>query len=1110
MMTMKRIFRAAAASSRLPSPGRGFLRAAVRVCLAAVLVLLLLTSTGFAKAKRKAGRKVVRIPLVELNRVMVADAAGRPVSGYAYDYIQTIATYAGWDVEYSPAANFAECIDMLVRGDADLFYELSHTEEREKLMLFPDEPMGLEYYYLYVSEENTDIAPDDYASLEGKRVGVTRGTMQIDLLRQWCEKKGVRLEFVEYTDLPVKEADLDAGRIDLDYEVSMMAPLRFSAVEKVGSSAYYLAVNKDRPDLLADIDSAMDKVLYNDMYFFTRLQERYFSDAVRSRNLTTDERRWVEEHDTLRIGYFDHYLPFSARAASGEPYGSLVDAIPEILKRLELADRVRTEFVCFLDQDEAYRALESGELDMMFPAYVSASVRQDYRLIGGKGVATLASDLAFVEEPEAGRTPRIGVNRNNLMQYYYSKDAFPDAQIVFYDGIRACLDGLLEGTSDGTFVNGARTAGLLRPGQYHSLQAVRAKDSFQLCFAFAEDNVGLLLLMNRGLSMLEQDFISKSSYSYAGEITPPTWMDFLMDHILGIILVAIALTALLAFAVVGRIHNRDLARVNRRLEENYATIERQRHELEKNKAQLEDALQMAQAANRAKTAFLSNMSHDIRTPMNAIIGFTGLAADHIDDKEHVKEYLKTIGESSEHLLSLINDVLDMSRIESGKMTLNEKDESLADILHALHDIVRADVRARHHRFTIQTLGVRDELVHCDKLRLNQLLFNLVSNAIKYTPPGGTITLRIAQKPTEEEGRARYEFRCRDNGIGMDEEFLKTVFDPFVRARNSTVSGIQGTGLGMAIAKNIVEMMGGTITVASKKGEGSEFTATLDFRLAARKTPAPDIPELHGRPALAVSGDPDAARSLAGMLRDAGLQSDASTTAEDAAARAEAARRAGAPFRLVLVDCLAPGLNGRETVRRLRGHLAPGADILIVTADGWLDIEAEARAAGVTGFLSQPVFPTDLHKVLLQTCGRACPVRPKKKAAPDDTTLAGKKILMVDDSHLNLKIGVLLLTEKGATVDTASNGQLALDAIREKGTAYYDIVVMDVQMPVMGGYQATAAIRALPGGDKLKIIAFSANAFEEDREKSLRAGMDGHITKPLKITEFLSELRTFGV
>ena len=379
---------------------------------------------------------------------------------------------------------------------------------------------------------------------------------------------------------------------------------------------------------------------------------------------------------------------------------------------------------------------------------------------------------------------------------------------------------------------------------------------------------------------------------------------------------------------------------------------------------------MAQSANRAKTTFLSNMSHDIRTPMNAIIGFAGLAASHINDTERVREYLATIARSSEHLLSLINDVLDMSRIESGRMTLSEKAESLQEILQVLKDIVLADVHAKQHKFSIDMADIRNDLVHCDKLRLHQVLLNLVSNAIKYTRPGGTISLRITQKAEARDGYAAFEFRCKDNGIGMSEEFAKTIFDPFTREENSTVSGIQGTGLGMAITKNIVKMMGGEISVASKKGDGTEFVVSASFRIADEKE---------------------------------------------------------------------------------------------VDSTG-----SEERAI----------------------------------------SLKGKKILMVDDSNLNLKIGVLLLQERGMVVDTASNGQIAVDMIREKGVDAYDFVLMDVQMPVMDGYEATSVIRKLPGGDKLTILAFSANAFEEDREKSLKAGMNGHLAKPLKIKELLSELRRF--
>jgi len=1080
--------------------------------LAAVLLLLV---PGTLLGAEKKERKVVRIPCQEFNRQMIADENGIPVSGYAYDYIQTVATYAGWNVQYLPGSSFSECMRQLEAGEADLFYEVSYTPERAQSMLFPDEPMGFEYYYLYTSEDNTDIAPDDYASLDGKTVGVTKGTILGGILEQWARKKNVSFRFVEYADISEKEADLLAGKLDLDLEVSMVATSNLSAVAKIGSSAYYLVANKDRPDLIEDLNGAMEKILNNDLYFFSRLQERYFSETVLSHNLTTDEKAWLAAHAVLRVGYFDDYLPFSGRDENGNPVGVVIDAVQEIVKRLKLEDALQLEFVCYDKQKDGYKAVESGEIDLMVPAYISSSVQRDYRVVGGRIFGTLASDFVFLDNQNIGKEPlRIGVNRNNLMQYYYSLDTHPLSEIVFRDDIRGCLDGVLDGTSDGTFLNGLRTGGLLKTEKYRALGTMRAKNGFELHMAFAEDNLGLLLLMNRGMTMLEPDFVNKNAYAYADWMYTLSVMDFLREHFLAAILLAAFLAGLVVVAVVSRINNRKLGKINRALVEYSATIEEQslkeadlRKDLERKQGQLEDALRMAQSANRAKTAFLSSMSHDIRTPMNAIIGFTGLAASHLDDTEHVKEYLKTIAQSSEHLLSLINEVLDMSRIESGKMALNEKVESLADILHALRDIVNPDIRAKQHHFSIDAVDVRDELVYCDKLRLNQVLFNLVSNAIKYTPPGGTISLRVVQKAAADAGRARFEFRCKDNGIGMDGDFAKTVFDPFTREQTSTVSGIQGTGLGMAIAKNIVEMMGGAISVDTKKGEGTEFTVSVEFRVAEWKTFDPAIPELKGLRSLVVDDDVNACQSVADMLREVGMSGEWCVSGKEAIIRTEESLRHGDHFKVYAVDRLMPGMNGIETVRRIRRVVGEDASIILLTDGDWMDIETEAREAGVTEFLSKPIFPSDLNKVLLQACGRACPVRlPKKEPT---YSLEGKKILMVDDSPLNLKIGVLLLREKGAVVDTAPNGKAAVDFIREKGTDAYDFVVMDVQMPIMDGYQATAAIRKLPGGDKTKIIAFSANAFEEDKEKSLKAGMNGHISKPLKINEFLSELQRFS-
>ncbi len=1089
--------------------GIRFRRTAVLFCF------LLFLLSGMLFGTEHGSHKVVRVPYTHFERLMIVDENNKPFSGYAFDYIQMIGTYAGWDIEYIPCDSFSDCVEKLLAGEVDLFYDLSYTEERAKVILYPDEAMGNEYYYLYALDNNTSVTPGNFASMNGKTVGVTSGTITTDLLKQWCQKKSVDLKIIEYDSIPEKEADLRAGKIDLDLEVSMMVKRDLSAIEKIGTSAYYLVANKNRPDLIDDINSALDKVLGNDIYYLTRLEERYFSDTVLSHTLTDEEKNWIADHEVLRIGFFDKYLPFSTKDENGEPSGAGIEAMREIIKGLNLKDLIEVEFICFDDQEEGYRAVESGKIDLMFPAYISNSVRQDYRIMGGKILATLTSDLAFLNDIGDGKGKRIGVNKSNMMQYYYSRDAFPDSEIVFYDDIRDCLDGLLNGTSDGTFLNGLRTEALLKPGKYHSLQTVCAKNGFTFRMAFADGNIGLMLLMNRGIAMLDPDFINKTSYSYAGKIYTYSVLDFLREHVRLVILTVAIVVALATALIAGRFNNRKLSNMNRKLKKHAETIDKQRQQefelrkqLEKKQDELEDALQMAQAANRAKTTFLSNMSHDIRTPMNAIIGFTGLAASHIDDKERVQDYLSTIARSSEHLLSLINDVLDMSRIESGKMTLNEKVESLADILHVLRDIVHADVRAKQLNFHIDTVDVRNELVYCDKLHLNQVLLNLISNAIKYTPPGGTVSLRIEQKPARNTGFGSFEFRCKDNGIGMSEEFVKTIFDPFTREETTTVSGIQGTGLGMAITKNIVEMMGGRISVTSKKGEGSEFVVSVDFRLADRKTADTAISELKGLRSLVVDDDINSCQSVADMLRNAGMRSEWCVSGKEAVIRTEESLRHKDLFKIYIVDLQMPDLNGIETVRRIRRIAGKDAAIIITTAYDWAELEDEAREAGVTGFISKPVFPSDLHRVLLQFCGKSNPAQ--EDGEEQTVSLKGKKVLLVDDNELNLKIGVLQLQQQGITVDTALNGQLAVDMLRENGIEKYDFILMDVQMPVMNGYEATSIIRKLPGGDKLKILAFSANAFEEDREKSIKAGMDGHIAKPLKIKELINELKRFIV
>ena len=527
-------------------------------------------------------------------------------------------------------------------------------------------------------------------------------------------------------------------------------------------------------------------------------------------------------------------------------------------------------------------------------------------------------------------------------------------------------------------------------------------------------------------------------------------------------------------------------------------------QLEEQNRKLEIALQHEGAANRAKREFLFNMSHDIRTPMNAIIGFTSLAATHIDNREQVLDYLKKISTSSQHLLSLINDVLDMSRIESGKVKIEEKAVHLPDLVHDVRSIIQPNVAAKRLSLFIDTMDIEDEDIITDPLRLNQILLNILSNAIKFTPTGGMISIRIAQKNGAPKGCVCYEFRIKDNGIGMSEEFQKHIFEEFSREESSTVSGIQGTGLGMSITKNIVDLMGGTIALTSEPGKGTEFIVTLCFTRSGQKAEPKQLPQLEGLRALVADDDTNTCLSVSTMLSKIGMRPEWTISGREAVIRTRYAMEQGDEFSVYIIDWLIPDMNGIEIVRQIRKVIGNRCPIIILTAYDWADIEDEARAAGVTAFCEKPLFLSELRRVLAEPF-RAEPA--SNPAQPTAADLKGKKLLLVEDNELNREIALEILKEAGFVVDTAEDGAVAVQKIKQAAPGQYDLILMDIQMPNLDGYEATRQIRALPDAEKasIPIFAMTANAFEEDRQNALAAGMNGHIAKPLDVPHLLRVL-----
>lgn len=527
-----------------------------------------------------------------------------------------------------------------------------------------------------------------------------------------------------------------------------------------------------------------------------------------------------------------------------------------------------------------------------------------------------------------------------------------------------------------------------------------------------------------------------------------------------------------------------------------------KEKLEEQEKALRDALQMAENANKAKTTFLNNMSHDIRTPMNAIIGYTALAATHIDNKDALNNYLTKINISSKHLLSLINDVLDMSRIENGAVNIECHEVHIPDILHDLTTIIQGSIHSKQLDLCIDTQDIVHEDVITDKLRLNQILLNLTGNAIKFTQVGGRINIRIKENPCDDPGYAYFEFTVKDNGIGMSEEFIKHVFDSFSRERSSTNSGIEGTGLGMAITKHLVNMLGGTIHVNSKEGEGSEFVVCLTMKINDTASTYETISSLAGARVLVVDDDIDTCMSVSKMLRDIQMRADWTTSGKEAVVRSQEAYEQSEPFEVFIIDWLMPDMNGIETARRIRSSMKNEVPIIILSAYDYSDVEQEALDAGVTAFISKPLFKSELISVLKN------PKTVRKQSVETlHSCYEGKHLLLVEDNELNREIAEEMLKNAGFIVDSVNDGIDAVERMKALDENAYDLILMDIQMPKMDGYTATKEIRHLSNQRKanIPIVAMTANAFEEDKKKSMAAGMNAHLSKPVNIKNLVETL-----
>ena len=1062
-------------------------------CVMLSLLLLLSAVLPVKAAAETASAKVVRVGSFEDTFNYVNEKGAR--KGYGYELLETLSGYAGWQFEYV-TCDWSDCFEKLKNGEIDIIGGISYTEDRTQEMLFSDEPMGVEKYYLYADLARADISASDFKTLNGKKIGVLMGTEPEVMLAEWEEKYGLKTEHVNISNNEDVKQKLANHEIDcfVSLEESFWAERGISTITRVGESGIYYAINKNRPDIKEELDDAM-RALDEAVPFYTAdLYKRYFSMDY-TPILTGEEKAWLRKHGAIRMGFLASDSGVSTfDPATGEFTGVITDYIQfaaDCLGNQEL----EFQLVGYDSKEAELDALKSGEIDMIFHCDQNPNLAEEYHFACTN--TTWTSNLMAVTNKQhfnENNVNRIAVPQNKLSLKKYLAFYYPQWEIVDCDTQEDAARLVKDGQAD-CFVTGISSEN--KYSKKYSFYSVPLVNPVRSCFAVNSGNRSLLSILNKTIKAMPVNMLAGALAMYKSSARKVTLSDFIKDNFFKVMLISSIAVAVVLLTILM------LLQKARKAE---AAARKAASDTQELNAKLQVAVEKAESANRAKSTFLSNMSHDIRTPMNAIIGFTTLALSNIDDTDRVKDYLGKTLASSNHLLSLINDVLDMSRIESGKIHLEEVEVNLSDVLHDLKTIVSGQIYAKQLELYMDVMDVTDEDVYCDKTRLNQILLNLLSNAIKFTPAGGTVSVRVRQLAGKVHGCGQYEFRIKDNGIGMSQEFAQKIFEPFERERTSTVSRIQGTGLGMAITKNIVDMMGGTIEVQTAQGKGTEFTVCVPMRAQTEQRPVEKITELEGLKALVVDDDFNTCDSVTKMLVKVGMRAEWTLSGKEAVLRARQSIEMSDVYHAYIIDWRLPDMNGIEVTRQIRS-LHDDTPIIILTAYDWSDIEVEAKAAGVTAFCSKPMFMSDLRETLMSALGQK-PADAVQRLLPEkNADFKGKHILLVEDNELNREIAQEILQEYGFLVDSAENGAVAVEKVSTAAPGSYDLVLMDVQMPIMDGYTATRKIRALddPARAKLPILAMTANAFDEDRRNALESGMNGFLSKPIVIGDLVQEL-----
>lgn len=925
------------------------------------LVLCISIAVGLPQKVFAQAEETVKIGYYEKEDFQEGSSDTAVKSGYSYEYIQKIASYTGWRYEYV-YGTWEELYQKLLDGEIDLLAGVAYQPERERELSYPDLEMINETYYIYKDVDDDSIEWGNIESFTGKKIGLSGQDEQMAKnLQTWKEENQADIEILFYDTMEKCAEAFNQKLIDAfvsaDNVVSSYTGI--VPVEKIGKEPYYICVTKSRKDLLEKLNMALAIMNEQDAVELAELHNKYSAETTVSVFLSDQERSWMESHEKITVGYMNHYLPYSDTDEDGEPTGIIHDVVTEIFRVLPGGYEPEIVYQAYDSQKDMMQGLQNGDVDCVFPVGGEEWYAEQEGYQQSSAVVTSPMDLVYREPYSDTVTSRIAVNENNLLQYNYIKKNFPDAELVLYNSIESCIRAVRRGSVDSTVINALRAYQIVGSEKNISISPLAEVD--ERCFAVRFGDNGLLRILNHGLSILGSNYGLNHAYPYIENLATYTAKDFIHDN-LGAVASGIGVILFLLVIAFAK-HDQDM-RKNAQKEANQ-------------KKELEEALTVAREAGMARTVFLRNMSHDIRTPMNAVLGFTDLALKEDTDIQKIQEYLKKIRISGRHLLAIVNEVLEISRIESGQTELYEEPADIDAIVEEVSVIIREQTQEKNQQFVIDLSGVQNHEILCDKLRIKEILVNLLGNAVKFTPQDGMITLQIVQTPPYEKEIGHYEIHVKDTGCGMSPSFMEKMFEPFEREKNSTLSGIQGTGLGLPIVKRFVDLMEGTIEVISHEGVGTEFIIKADYLLvskalletANRPATASRERQMMGKRILLVEDNELNREIAATLLQDAGFEVE---EAEDGAQALEMVKHASADtYAVILMDIQMPVMDGYTATRQIRQLDDPALaaiPIIAVSANAFEEDKEASYAAGMNGHLAKPIDAEEVFAMLEEVLG----------------------------------------------------------------------------------------------------------------------------------------------